>query len=392
MVNTIEYLLAAIVLIFIFSAAAVAMVWVLDPIFTDISRRHLLSVGERLLDQFVGYSGDPAQWGSDITLSASSIRGIGLAKASRDYTALLLDTDKVTRLTQSQVGTYVDPAIVRRLSNLQNSYDFNLKFIPVLNISITPTKTITTTKGKVLETAFNIVVKTHEEIRVANVNLSAYILTSYMVKIGGEDYVNYSLLPVTQRVTDWKGETSFDYTQSMSQLINKDLVGAVLVLQGTYYGIRVNAIRQSQSSSDILDATFVGNNIILGIDPELQKGARHLRQELVEGTLNSITTTDFVDVTDNVNAEAPWVINYGSKNFRVYEVDYMEPDIFFLAFVVKWQGKYWLVVAPRLPFGQIGTDMPTGTEVAEMRKIVLIDGMAYYADLHIWRTSFYDKG
>jgi hypothetical protein len=76
----------------------------------------------------------------------------------------------------------------------------------------------------------------------------------------------------------------------------------------------------------------------------------------------------------------------------VYEVDYIEPDIFFLAFVVKWQGKYWLVVAPRLPFGQIGTDIPTGTEVAEMRKIVLIDGMAYYADLRIWRASFYDNG
>ncbi|MGQ9514666.1 MAG: hypothetical protein ACUVTL_06415 [Thermoproteota archaeon] len=97
-------------------------------------------------------------------------------------------------------------------------------------------------------------------------------------------------------------------------MIDKDLIGTVLMVQGKYYGMRTMVIRQSQVSGDILSATIVGENLILSITPEeIPKGAAHLQQEVVEGTLDSVAESTFVDVTDKVRSEAPWIINYGSK-------------------------------------------------------------------------------
>jgi len=120
----------------------------------------------------------------------------------------------------------------------------------------------------------------------------------------------------------------------------------------------------------------------------IPNGASHLQRQVVEGTIDCVAEAAFVDVTDNVHAEAPWVVNYGSKDYRVYHVSYMEPDIYFIGFVVKYLGKYWLVIGLRVPQGDIGNPIPNAAEVAEVRRLVLIDGFAYYADLHLWKVSW----
>lgn len=400
MVNSIEYIMCAVVLILIFSATAMAVVWVMNPVYNQLSRRDLYSVGDSLLDQFLGYSGDPAQWGSDITLSATSIRSIGLAKASNDYEALILDSSKLMRLTHSEVGTYVDPNIVRQLMNLQYRYDFNLRFIPALNLTITPTKNVTIGNGKnnkqwVLETDFNVKVTTHEQIRVANVNLTGYLLVAYVIGKGNDQWVNYSLIPIQKSVTDWKGEASFDLQSQIQNLYSKgndqnDLAGTVFYVQGFYYGLKVNNVRAS-NAGDLLNATIVGNDLILGLDPkdpksdfDLPQGTRKLKQGLVEGTMNGLMYEQFVDVSDKMPS---WIVNYGSKNWRVYQISSVQPDIVFIAFAVKYRGNYCLVVATRVSFGQMGGIIPMGTEVADVRKLVVVDGLAYYADLHIWKAG-----
>jgi hypothetical protein len=73
--------------------------------------------------------------------------------------------------------------------------------------------------------------------------------------------VNYTISAVQQTFTDWKGEASFDFTESMVGLIDKDLIGTVLMVQGKYYGMRTMAIRQSQVSGDIISATIIGDNV-----------------------------------------------------------------------------------------------------------------------------------
>jgi len=389
MTNILEYLSTSLVLILILSVTATSLVWVLQPVFRDVARKELSSTAERLLTHMLCYSGDPAQWGRDLTVNASTLLGFGLAKASHDDTALNLDIDKIIRLTQSEAGTYIDTRVLRRLMNLDNRFDFNLKFIPALNITIKPTKTITNKDGKVYETAFELAAVTHENIRVANVNITAYILLAHLEKGNGDTLVNYTLVTIQRTFTDWKGEASLNYTQFMLGLIDKDLVGTVLMVQGKYYGMRTLAVRQSNVSGDILSATIVGDNLILGITPEeIPKGAAHLQQELVEGTLDGVAESTFEDVTEKVKSEAPWIINYGSKNNRVYHLAYMEPDIFFVAFVVKYTGKYWMVLALRIPQGEIGSPIPYESEVANVRRLVLIEGSTYYADLHVWRVSW----
>jgi hypothetical protein len=389
MTEILEYFSTAIVLILIVSTTAISLVWVLQPVFRDVARKELSSTAEKLLTHLLGYSGDPAQWGSDLTVNASRLHGIGLAKASHDDAALNIDIDKITRLSHADVGTYIDLKTVRRLMNLDNRFDFNLKFIPALNITIKPTKTISYKNGKVFETEFEIMVITHEKIRVANVNLTSYLLLAYLEKGHGETLVNYTVTAVQRTFTDWKGEASLNYTKLMNDLIDRDLVGTVLMVQGKYYGMKTMAIRQSLTSGDILLATIVGETLILTITPEeIPKGAAHLQQEVVEGTLDSVAESTFEDITDKIKSEAPWIINYGSKNNRVYLLEYMEPDIFFVAFVVKYTGKYWMILALRVPIGEIGNKIPQEAEVANVRRLVLIEGEAYYADLYVWRTSW----
>lgn len=379
---------AGLVLILIFSTTAVSLIWVLDPVYRAVSRGEVQSAAENLLTQLLGYSGYPSQWGSDLAVSGSTLQGLGLAKASKDDTALNIDMDKITRLTETDVGTYIGADVIKRLTNLEYHYDFNLQFIPALNITIIPTKTFTTSQGKVFELAYNMTVMTHERIRVSNVNLTGYILTSNLISNQSGDFVDYSLIAVKKTITDWKGEASFDYTNEMLSRINMTLVGAVLLVHGNYYGMRTMAIRQSQSSQDMLSATLVGDNLILGVKPEqIPKGASNL-QEAVEGTLDCVAKTSFADITDKVNSEAPWIVNYESKNYRVYHLSYMEPDIYFVGFVIKYLGKYWLVIALRIPQGAIGSPIPNAPEVADVRRLVLIDGYTYYADLHFWAVSW----
>jgi hypothetical protein len=388
MTNIMEYLACGLVLILIFSAIAYMLVWVLDPVQEAENRQDVQSTAENLLTNLLGYSGYPPQWGSDLTINTTTLRGLGLAKASTDDTALNLDIDKITRLSDSSVGTYMGVDVVRRLANLQYQYDFNLEFIPVLNITIIPTKTFTTNKGKILESAFKFIVTTHEQIRVANVNLTGYIMTPQLVQNQSGDFVNFTLVAVKSTVTDWKGEASLNYSIEMRGLINVNLVGAVLFVRGNYYGLRTIAIRMSQSSQDMMPATIVGDYFILGIQPqEIVQGTTQ-SQQVVEGTLDCIAETSFQNSTDSVNHEAPWVIHYASKNYKVYELDYMEPDIYFIGLVVKYSNTFWLAVALRVPHGMIGNNIPSGSEVADVRRLVLIDGYTYYADLHLWKVSW----
>jgi len=390
MTNTIEYLSSGLVLILIFSTTATSLVWVLDPVYRTVSRREVQSAAESLLTHVLGYSGYPVQWGSDLTVNASTLQGLGLAKASKDDTSLNVDMDKITRLADRSAGTYICTDVVGRLTNLKYHYGFNLKFIPALNISIKPTKTMTTHQdNKVFELAYNLTVMTHEQIKVANVNLTGYILLSNLINNQSGHFVEYSIIGAKKTCSNWRGEASFDFTDEMLPCINKTLVGEVLMVTGFYYGMRTMSIRQAKTCQDMLSSTVIGDNIILSVQPEeIPNGASHLQRRVVEGTIDCVAESGFVDVTDNVHAEAPWVINYGSKDYRVYKVAYMEPDIYFIGFVVKYLGKYWLVIGLRVPQGDIGDPIPNAAEVAEVRRLVLIDGFSYYAVLHLWKVSW----
>ena len=225
MTNTIEYLSSGLVLILLFSTTATSLIWVLDPVYRTVSRREVQSAADSLLTHVLGYSGYPVQWGSDLTVNASTLQGLGLAKASKDDTSLNIDMDKITRLADKNAGTYICTDVVGRLTNLKSHYGFNLKFIPALNISIEPTKTMTTQQdNKVFELAYNLTVMTHEQIKVANVNLTGYILISNLINNQSGNYVEYGIIGAKKTFSNWKGEASFNFTDEMLPRINKILV------------------------------------------------------------------------------------------------------------------------------------------------------------------------
>ncbi|MGQ9514665.1 MAG: hypothetical protein ACUVTL_06410 [Thermoproteota archaeon] len=47
-----------------------------------------------------------------------------------------------------------------------------------------------------------------------------------------------------------------------------------------------------------------------------------------------------------------------------------------------------MVLALRVPIGEIGSKIPEDAEVANIRRLVLIEGGAYYANLYVWRVSW----
>jgi hypothetical protein len=129
--------------------------------------------------------------------------------------------------------------------------------------------------------------------------------------------------------------------------------------------------------------------VLIGIEVDsLPKGAKHLRKHAREVTVEEgaaqANPSEFV----LTQYKDKGVVNYGSKNFRVFELSYVEPGTIYIALVVKSIGKNRFVLASRIPdLKPIGSELPSGTVIAHIRRLAYIEGISYFVDLYFWKMS-----
>jgi len=380
---SLDYLFATSIMIIIFVSSTASYLSMMAVPSKEVSQEQLLSMTEKVMDQIVLSEGTPSDWGVRTSLPSS----IGMAaKSGSEYQ---LDLDKLRRLTDNTTGTMLSSKSMFRLLGLEKNYAFRLLITPALNVTVVPTKFIIINGSNNFPCAFNVTVRTHDNIPVPNANLTTSLLTAYVEKPGMSFDVAYYMSDIKHNVTDWRGQRSFDYTDFIQGLSTKSLTGCVFFVTVNFYGLSSLGSYVCTTMDDTTFAQIVGNDVLIGIPVDaLPKGAKHLRKHASEITVDEgacqANSADFV--LSQYKRLPP--VNYGSKNYEVFQLSYIEPGTVYIVLVVKTMGKNRLVVGSRIPNLQpIGSELPTGTVISYVRRLVYIEGLSYYAELYLWKMS-----
>lgn len=380
-----DYLFATSIMIIIFVSSTASYLYMMEAPEKEVSQEQLLSTAERVMDQLLLTEGAPANWGVKASIPDS------IRLAARNGSEYQLDLDKVRRLTDNATGTMLGARLVFQLLGLGRDYAFRLTMTPVLNVTVTPTRFMDVgPQRKNFSCAFNVTVRTHDGLPVPNANLTASLLTAYC-RTGESFSPFYYMYGVRRGVTDWRGRRPFDYADFIEGLSGKDLTGCVFFVTANFYGMASLGYFVCSAGGDTTFAQMVGNDVLIGIlDAAPTKAAKHLKHNATDITVKEGSAqagpSDFV----LSEYDDKGVVNYGSKNFRVFRLTYVEPGTMYVAFVVKTGGGVHncLVIASRMPnLRPVGSDLPTGTVTVYVRRIVYVEGMSYYAELYLWKMS-----
>lgn len=391
MAHSIEYIISACILVLVLlTSTSFAFLYVL-PQRLSTSQQQVIRHCESVMAQLVGSPGRPTNWGGSLTCKPEDLQELGLAVEEHGLTRpYVLDVDKVNKLVDSDFGITVEQ--VSALLDIEKEYLFNLKIYPAINIETSPVNTVVV-NGKSIYASFKVYVTTHDRIPLPNVNLSSLIMTAYAkVGLGGDVDVVYYESDFIVSTTDWNGSAYLDFTNFVSSLDGTP-VGLVLTVLANYHGIpSAKAFEFGSNPDDTFRAKMVGETILVEIPVEkTPKGAKHARKAAKVITLDQGLTLGTAE--DNLLVFAKMnegLVNYGSKNYRTFSLSSNEPNMYFVAFVVKSIGKNKLVVVPRLPdYVDFGYKVPSWgtTSMAQVRRMVMIEGAAYYVELTLWKAS-----
>ena len=380
-----DYLFATSIMIIIFLSSTASYLSMIAAPEKEVSQEQLLSTAEKVMDQLLLSEGEPSDWG----VRTSTPSSIGLA--AKNGSEYQLDLDKLRRLTDNTTATMLSSKVIFSLLGLEKNYAFRLDITPALNVTVVPTKYLKVgpQQDKDFASAFNVTVRTHENILVPNANLSTSLLTAYVEGGGPNADVSYYVSEPKHNITDWKGQRSFNYTNFIMDLKTKDLTGCVFFVVVNFYGLSSLGSYVCTTGSDTTFAQIVGDSVLLGIlDAYLPKGAKHPRKGARQITVNEgAAQANPGDVLISAYKDKG-IVNYGSKDFRKFELSYIEPGTIYIALVVKTTGRNYLVICSRIPnLIPIGSNLPSGTVTAHIRRLVYVEGISYYADLHLWKMS-----
>jgi len=196
----------------------------------------------------------------------------------------------------------------------------------------------------------------------------------------------------------------------MTELLDKEqepgsrkIGGTVLVVIGDFYGMKTMTTFYCDldpGDSLLLEGMLLGKYIIFDTSELLKKGPTVQVPKNPDGliyaaeiTFNSVILTKVdVDPTTHplLHDNCPWLFDFNGRPFKVMELEYLEPDIYNVAFVARaegWQGLA-LVKFSRMPLPgfRIGSvSVPRGNRVVAIRRVVFVDEMAFFADFYFWR-------
>ncbi len=93
------------------------------------------------------------------------------------------------------------------------------------------------------------------------------------------------------------------------------------------------------------------------------------------------------EITNDTKGESSWVINKGSKSYKVYELSSLDPYTNYIALIVKKGNNKYIVVAPRPSIVYYSTSPIAGVHRVKLTKIVTINDLTYFVEFILWRMA-----
>ncbi|MGQ9479184.1 MAG: hypothetical protein ACUVQ0_04060 [Thermoproteota archaeon] len=373
--------------------------------FTTVKEHQLEEVAQTIMDRILLSPGYPEDWGKlplekivemMVNKKQEPPLSFGLQKAGgKPYE---LDINKVLRITNSgeeQLPEYlqVSPRDIARLLGLGDEYGFSIMLKPALNIGVEVTGTYNITGKRKVPSRVEVEVETHEGRPAIGANVTGLYLINIIKKKGGDFESKLRFIFKTRSVR-YDGKVSLDFLDFLEGMNPGDWVKSVsfLTVYADYHGIRSASSFTLDTEEVPVKAFSLGDSIIVLADYEdgieiIPNAAAHIGRAAtsVDPPYNVYPNP----LHTEANGGAPWVINYGSKYYHVYDaLSPIDDDVTYVILPVRYLGSsYYGVPVLRPPpelicrFG-----MATGNiKTSVLRRIVKIGSFHYVFELMVWR-------
>ncbi len=381
----IDHLMAIIVLGAIFSAAVFVVPSISYINLQYLEQQQLRNIALSALKTILFDEGYPANWGSmhGINLfNSTDVKRFGLALSS-EPSFYVLDLDKVQRLANNPMGN-ISYQKVKELLGL-SGYDFSIIMRPLFNVQKSVSSPQYSSDQKTVTVTFNVNVSRYDGQPVPNAIVSTYMI-----------YVVDATPPVTNYAR------SMMTTDSLGRCTGAQMVSAsarimdVVVFFKVTVGDRSTLVVQSQDTQtpdDIAKINVVGDNIILTNPSDALSPPYPSRWILNIQMYNYETSVNLLNGSRTNEYKLVYGSGFGVWS-RVFEgLDQSEPSLLIFTFDAVDVGRTLVILVG--PWGlwstegiiQLNTESVSSGASVSVQRDVLIAGMAYTAELRLWKGS-----
>jgi hypothetical protein len=381
-----DHLMAAVILgaIFISSVVVVPSLSYVNLLYMD--QQQLQNVALSAMKTILFDEGYPTNWGSmhgTNLFNQTDVKRFGLA-AQSDPSLYVLDPNKVYRLAYNPMGN-ISYQRAQELLGL-SGYAFGLVFRPLFNVS--RNVNIARPNDNTATITFTANVSRYDGQPVPNAIVRATIIYA----VDSSSYMTYTSNVVTN--TDSLGRSGGSLTVSVS---GNDKIKDVLVIFRVTVADRATMVVSTQDThdpDDIAKINVVGNTIILSI-PEAVPGSNDARWITNIMMYNFETSISLLNGTGTGQDNK---LNYGSDvvwSQAFNGLDESEPGILVITFRTETLGPggrtLAVLIGPYGLWGQSGimrfNNVPVSSGASAcIQRDVIIAGMAYVAELRLWKT------
>jgi len=379
-----DHLMAVVVLGAIFSASVFIVPSLSYVNLLYLDQQQLQNVALSAMKTILFDEGYPLNWGSmhgPNLFNENDVKRFGLADP-KDPSLYVLDLDKVLRLANNPMGN-ISYSKVKELLGL-SGYDFSIIMRPLFHVDHYVAPPEYSGDQKRVTITFNVNVSRYDGQPVPNA-----IVSTYMV------YVVDSNPPITNAAQSRNTTDSLGRCRgSIVGNANAKILNVIVFFKVTV-GDRSTLVVQSrdtQTPADIAKINVVGNSIILTNPPIKIDPPYPSRWILNIQMYNFETSVNLL----NGSRTNPYKLVYG-EGFgvwsRIFEgLDASEPSILIFTFDAVDKGRTLILLVG--PWGlwsaggilQLNAEPVSSGASASIQRDVIIAGMAYIAELRLWKT------
>lgn len=381
-----DHLMAVVVLGAIFVAAVVVVPSLSYVNLLYLDQQQLRNIALSAMKTILFDEGYPANWGSMHGLNQfneNDVQRFGLASLS-DPSFYVLDHDKVQRLGNNPMGN-MSYQKMKSLLGL-TGYDFSIILRPLFNVK--NTVNIARPNDNTANINFKANVSRYDGQPVPN----AIVWATIIYAVDDTSYMTYSL--TVKNVTDSLGRCQGSQTLSVSGNAKiKDIIVIFRVTVADRSTIVVSS-EDTHTPDDIALINVVGDNLVLTIPPDMP-GSSDARWITNIQMYNFETSVSLLNGSGTGNDNK---LNYGSSN--VWNMSFpglssSDPGVLIFTFRTETLGPggrtLAILVGPYAIWGTGGVlnynavPVSSGASASVQRDVIIL-GMAYVAELRLWKT------
>jgi len=388
-----DHLMALVVLGVIFAAAVFVVPSLSYVNLLYLEQQQLRNIALSALKTVLFDEGYPANWGSmsgTSQFNEANVNRFGLALLS-DPSFYVLDLDKVQRLSYNPMGS-ISYQKVKELLGL-SGYDFSIVLRPQFYVEreVTISPPAPTAQTTV---SFNVNVTRYGGQPVPNAIVYATIV--YTLKGQGNDDFDTKAFNMEKKYTDSLGKSNGDVTITAPSNWEIRSIAVIFKITVADRATMVVSEQSTPNPDDVANINLVGDTIIAKLNESApgSNDARWITNIMMYNFETSVnlynhTSAPWGDPDLKKGGNTIWTQNFPGLSSG-------DPSILIFTFRTVPQGSgrtYVLLIGPYTLWSQGGViemkplASPSSRASASVQRDVLISGMAYIAELRLWRAG-----